>query len=96
MVNPIVNLLAEVLSLYSYILMAYIILSVLISFKIVNAYQPIVRKISMILERLCEPALRPIQKYVYKFFGDLGGFDISPIILILFINFLRNSLYYYF
>ena len=51
-----------------------------------------VQKIMVALNKLCEPALRPIR----KFLPDLGGIDISPIILLLLLNFLRSALYSYF
>jgi len=93
MLHPIIDLISEVFGLYLYCVIAWTILSTLISFKVVNAYQLIVRKIYMVLDRLCEPALRPIQKFLYRFLGDLGGIDISPIVLILLINFIRSELY---
>ncbi len=68
------------------------ILATLISFKIVNAYQPIVQKVMVALNRLVEPALKPIRKYM----PDLGGIDISPIVLILLLQFLHSALYSYF
>jgi len=96
MLNPFVDLFATVIQLYTYCVLAWIIMSTLISFKIVNAYQPAVQKISYALNRLCEPALRPIRKFLRKILGDLGGIDISPIILWLLLNFARNALYTYF
>ena len=92
MLNPFVNLLSNILQLYLMCVIAWTILSTLVSFKIINAYQPFVRKIMFALDRLCEPALRPIQKII----PNLGGLDISPIILILLINFLQSALYTYF
>jgi YggT family protein len=92
MLNPFVDLLSSVIYLYTIVLIAWTVLSMLISFQVVNAYQPVVRKLMHALNRLCEPALRPIQKLL----PDLGGIDISPIILILLLNFARNALYTYF
>lgn len=92
MLNPFVNLFAELIHLYMLVLMAWWIMGLLISFKILNAYQPAVRQIMYALNRLCEPALKPIQ----KFMPDLGGIDISPIILMLLLNFARDALFTYF
>lgn len=91
-VNPFIMLIANVIDLYSLILLIWIILSWLIAFKIVNQHQPFVYKLNYILTRLIDPALRPIRKYL----PDLGGIDISPIILILGLNFIKHALFYYF
>ena len=92
MLNPFVNLLGEIIHLYMLCVVAWAVLETLISFKVVNAYQPVVRKISITLNKLVEPALKPIR----KFMPDLGGIDISPIILLLLLNFLMEALYRYF
>lgn len=92
MLNPFIDLLANILRLYLYVVIAWAVLATLISFKVVNAYQPIVQKIMYALDRLCEPVLKRIRKYL----PDLGGIDISPIILILLLNFAIQALYTYF
>lgn len=92
MLNPFVDLLANILWLYMICVIVWAVLATLISFKVVNAYQPIVQRVMYALNRLCEPALRPIRKIL----PDLGGLDVSPIILILLLNFAHNALYTYF
>jgi YggT family protein len=92
MLNPFVVLLANIIELYTWCIILWTIMSMLISFKVVNVYQPVVRKVMIALDRLCEPALKPIR----RFLPDLGGLDISPIILILLLNFTQNALYTYF
>ncbi len=91
MVNPFVELLATIIQLYTYVLWAWLILSWLISFNVVNRYQPAVQKISFALFRLTDPALKRIRKYM----PDLGAIDISPIVLILLLHFLQEALIYY-
>ena len=51
----------------------------------------IVRQISYALYRLTEPVLAPIR----RFLPDLGGLDISPIIVIIALQFIRNLVVYY-
>ena len=92
MLDPFVILLSQVIQLYIWVLIAWTIISVLISFKIINGYQPAVRKIMHVLDRLCEPVLKPIRKRL----PDFGGVDISPIIVILLLNFVINALHTYF
>lgn len=90
--NPFIDLISNLIFLYNIILVAYIILSWLIAFNIVNKHQPFVLRLNYALTRMTEPVLRPIRKYL----PDLGGIDISPIILFLLLHFLNNALYYYF
>jgi YggT family protein len=78
-----------VITLYVYILIASAILSWLVAFNVVNERNPIVAQIGEFLYRVTEPALRPIRRIL----PNLGGIDISPIILILGLFFLRNLVF---
>ena len=73
------------LSLYLWAIIIGAILSWLVAFNVINAYNQFVQTVLVFLRRISEPALRPIR----RFMPDLGGVDISPIILILFIQFVR-------
>ena len=73
------------LQLYIWILIASAILSWLVAFNVVNTRNPVVASVGEFLYRITEPALRPIRNMM----PNLGGIDISPIILILFIIFIR-------
>jgi YggT family protein len=91
MLNPFTDLVVTILQLYSYVLIAWLILSWLIALNVVNRHQPAVQQINRVLFRLTEPVLKPIRKRM----PDLGNIDISPIILILIIGFLERTLIYY-
>jgi len=75
-----------VLTLYIYVVIAMAILSWLIAFNVVNTRNPIVNMIAEFLYRVTEPALRPIRNML----PNLGGIDISPIILFLIIIFIQS------
>ena len=92
MLNPFVTLLASAIHIYLICVIVWAVVSTLISFKIINGHQPLVGRIMVALDRLVTPALRPIQRIM----PDLGGIDLSPIILILLLNFATNALYTYF
>lgn len=92
MLNPFIDLIANIIWLYMYVVIAWAILATLISFKIINGYQPLVQRIMYALDKLCEPVLKRIRKYL----PELGGIDLSPIILILLLNFANQALYTYF
>ena len=61
-------------------------LSWLVAFNVVNARNPIVANIGDFLYRITEPVLRPIRGIL----PNLGGIDISPVILILLLLFLQQ------
>ncbi|PLP56771.1 hypothetical protein CYK37_23450 [Mesorhizobium loti] len=74
------------LDLYWWIIIASAIFSWLFAFNVVNPRNQVVSTIGNALYRLTEPALRPIRRIL----PDLGGIDISPIILLLILFFLRQ------
>lgn len=80
------NVILLALELYTYVIIASAIFSWLYAFNIVNSSNQIINSIGRVLYNLTEPALRPIR----RFMPDLGGIDISPVILLLGIIFLRQ------
>ena len=82
-------LIDQIIDIYIWTLLAYLNIGWLIIFKIVNPWQPAVRMINDVLSRIHEPLLRQIRRIL----PDLGAIDISPIILFLAAQFLRNLLY---
>ncbi|HEV2558780.1 MAG TPA: YggT family protein [Microvirga sp.] len=85
-------LLDTVITLYVYILIASAILSWLVAFNVVNSRNPVVSQIGEFLYRITEPVLRPIRNIL----PNLGGIDVSPIILILGLFFIRNLIFEFF
>ena len=77
------------LYLYWWIIIASAIFSWLYAFNVVNPRNQFVGSIGNMLFRLTEPALRPIR----RFLPDLGGIDVSPIVLLLIIFFVRQLLW---
>jgi YggT family protein len=77
------------LYLYWWIIIASAIFSWLYAFNVVNPRNQFVGSVGNMLFRLTEPALRPIRRYM----PDLGGIDISPIVLLLIIYFIRQLLW---
>ncbi|MFD0985673.1 YggT family protein [Methyloligella solikamskensis] len=74
------------ITLYIWVIIASAILSWLIAFNVVNTSNRIVLSIADTLYRLTEPALRPIRAIL----PNLGGIDISPVILILILMFIQR------
>jgi YggT family protein len=77
-----------VLGLVVWALILSAILSWLVAFNVVNVRNQFISTVGNFLYRVTEPMLRPIRRYV----PDFGGVDISPVILILVIYFIRSVL----
>jgi YggT family protein len=78
-------LIDTIITMYIWLLIAQAVLSWLLAFGVVNRYNRSVSVIGDFLYRITEPALRPIRSMLPNF----GGLDISPVILILLLYFLR-------
>ena len=84
--EPILLLLYRVIDIYFYILIINIVLSWLIAFNIVNMQNKIVVTILYATNRLTDPLLNPVRRIL----PNLGGIDISPIILVLCLLFIQD------
>jgi YggT family protein len=83
---PLIGFLVLVIDLYIWVVIIGAILSWLIAFNVLNTHNRFVYQIADMLYRVTEPALRPIRTVI----PNLGGIDISPVILILFLIFIRD------
>jgi YggT family protein len=72
-------LLHNAIQIYSFIVIAHVVLNLLVAFQVVNPRVPIVMQIGRILYRLSEPALAPIR----RFLPAVAGIDLSPLVLLL-------------
>ena len=79
------------LQLYIWLLIAAAVLSWLVAFNVVNTRNQFVAMIGNFLYGITEPVLRPIRNML----PAMGGIDISPIILILIIIFIRFCIQLY-
>ncbi len=85
---PIIEVLMLAINLYVWLVIASAILSWLVAFNVVNTRNQFIYTIGDFLHRITEPALRPIR----RFLPNLGGIDISPVILILVLFFAQKLL----
>jgi YggT family protein len=88
--NPFLWLVDTIITLYIWILIGSAVLSWLVVFNVVNTRNPIVNSIGDFLYRVTEPALRPIRNIM----PNLGGIDISPVILIIGLLFLKQLIFW--
>ena len=89
--RAVLDIVLLVLQIYIWLLIAAAVLSWLVAFNVVNTRNQVVHMIGDMLYRLTEPLLRPIRSML----PNLGGIDISPVILILLILFLENVIVRY-
>lgn len=84
-------LIDKVIDIYTWIVIAGAIMSWLVAFGVVNVSNKFIRMVVDVLYRLTEPVLRPIRRIL----PNLGGVDISPVILLLGLFFIRSLLWEY-
>lgn len=87
--GPMIELLgffSYLIELYTYVIIASVIMSWLMAFGVINAYNPMVRSIWQGLNAVTEPLLAPIRNMM----PNMGGIDISPIILLLACYFVQS------
>ena len=89
--NSLLGLIIQIINLYQFLLLVYIIATWLVNFNIINVSNRFVYSIMEILYRLCEPILNIVRRYIPNF----ANIDISPIIVYLGLWFLKNLIIEY-
>ena len=87
--EPVLWLINTVITIYIWILIAQVVLSWLVTFKMVNTHNQIVNQIGLVLYRLTEPVLGPIRRIL----PSLGGLDFSPIVAIIALIFIEKVIF---
>jgi len=79
----------QILKIYSYVVIANVIISWLIAFNVLNTQNRFVYSILELTYRLTDPILNKIRRFIPTF----GSIDVSPVVLILLLMFLRNIIF---
>jgi YggT family protein len=79
-------LIDNLFTLVWWLILASVVMSWLFAFNIVNVQNPTVRQIAHGISRVTEPMLAPIRRIL----PSMGGLDLSPIILLIGLEFLRR------
>ncbi|MDN5248246.1 MAG: YggT family protein [Wolbachia endosymbiont of Tyrophagus putrescentiae] len=90
--HPIIYLISILFDLYSFVLMSWIVLNWLIRLGVLNMYNEVVNRIMHTLNQLTYPPLKFIRKYIPPF----NGLDLSVIILLIAMHFIKYTIIYYF
>lgn len=89
--NSILGLIIQIINLYQFILLIYIIATWLLNFNIINSSNRFVYSAMEAMHRLCAPSLNIVRKYIPNF----GNIDISPIVVLLALWFIESLLIEY-
>lgn len=89
--NPFIWLINTVIDLVVWVVIASAIASWLVAFGVVNTRNQFIRMVVDTLFRLTEPLLRPIRRML----PNLGGVDISPVVLLVGLYFIQYLVNYY-
>ena len=87
-IGPAIWLILQIIGIYTWIIIINIVLSWLVAFNVVNTSNRFIYMVGDFTHRLTEPALRPIRNIL----PAMGGFDLSPVALILGLMFLERIL----
>lgn len=86
LIGSLVWLVLQVINLYMIILVVYCVMTLLVSFNVLNPSQPLVNMLLRVGYAVTEPVLAPIR----RFLPNMGGIDFSPIVVILLLGFLQR------
>jgi YggT family protein len=89
--NPFVWLALQILNIYWWIVIAAVVVSWLVAFGVINTYHRFVRALVQGLDALTDPLFRQVRRII----PPLGGLDISPLIVLIAIQFLMYLIEYY-
>jgi YggT family protein len=77
------------ITLYTYVVIAAVIMSWLIGFNVINGHNPFVRSLWQAVTAVTEPLLKPIRRLL----PNMGGLDLSPIVLLLGCLFIQSVVF---
>ncbi len=86
MVTMLVGIASYLLYILSIFIFIDVILSLLISFNVINTHNDFVRMIWQALDKLLTPIYRPFRRIL----PEMGGLDLAPMAVLILINILRS------
>jgi len=86
---PVLQVLVAILNIYELVVVVAVVMSWLFHFNVINYSNQFVR----IIWDLCSALTEPVLSRIRRFLPDMGGLDISPIVLLLLVFFLQNVLH---
>ncbi|HTK80381.1 MAG TPA: YggT family protein [Rhizomicrobium sp.] len=89
--NPFVWLLLTLIDIYTWVIIAAVVVSWLVAFGVINTYNQFARAIVRFLDAATDPVFRQVRRII----PPLGGLDISPLIVLIALQFIRYAIAYY-
>ncbi|MDC0045242.1 YggT family protein [Pelagibacteraceae bacterium] len=89
--TSLLGLIIQIINLFQFILIIYIIGTWLVNFNIINTSNRFVYSVMEAMYRLCEPSLNFVRRYLPAF----GSIDLSPVVVYLGLWFLKSLLIEY-
>lgn len=96
MLNPFIELLSSILNLFSFMMLVWVVMSMLYQFNVLSHSNQVVNKIFHALSQLVDPVLNPIRTQLFRLFPRLTMLDLSPVVALLLINFINSALFQWF
>jgi len=84
-------LILQIINIYIYVLIVWVVVSWLVAFDVINLRNNFVRMIYDVLNRLTDPVMRPIRRIL----PNLGGLDLSPLVVFILLMFIQRLLLEY-
>ena len=89
--SSLLGLIIQIINLFQFILIIYIIGTWLVNFNVINTSNRFVYSVMEAMYRLCEPSLNFVRRYLPAF----GSIDLSPIVVYLGLWFIKSLLIEY-
>ena len=89
--NPFVWLLLTLIDIYTWVIIAAVVVSWLVAFGVINTYNQFAHAIVRFLDAATDPVFRQVRRII----PPLGGLDISPLIVLIALQFIRYAIAYY-
>jgi YggT family protein len=88
---PFIWLLLRLIDIYIWIVIIAVVMSWLVAFGVINTFHPIARAVVRFLDAVTEPVFRQVRRVI----PPIGGLDLSPLIVLILLQFLSYSISYY-
>jgi YggT family protein len=88
---PFIWLLLRLIDIYIWVVIIAVVMSWLVAFGVINTFNPFARSVVRFLDAVTEPVFRQVRRVI----PPIGGLDLSPLIVLILLQFLSYSISYY-
>ena len=91
MYNPAIWLVLRLIDLYTWVVIVAVVVSWLVAFGVINTFNHFARSVVQVLDALTDPVFRQVRRVI----PPIGGLDLSPLIVLILLQFLSYVIVYY-